>query len=314
MAPCPDSVPQGPFPRKIPCAPGTGRALQDLIRQKEDDAVSMTMEAGQFDQAVRPAAVAGHFYPSEPGLLRTMVDKLLASARSESVTGGPPPKAVIVPHAGYVYSGPIAARAYVRLETALPAVRRVVLLGPAHRVGFYGIAAPESACFETPLGYVAVDDASVEQACTLPTVFRYEAAHAPEHSLEVQLPFLQRVLGDDFSLVPLVVGSAPSADVARVLSMLWGGSETVIVVSSDLSHHLDYRSAREVDEHTSAAIESFNDEAIAPGLACGRLPIQGLLQVARQKGLRARRLDLRSSGDTAGPRERVVGYGAFEFG
>ncbi|OOG24741.1 AmmeMemoRadiSam system protein B [Thioalkalivibrio denitrificans] len=273
----------------------------------------MRMEARRLDQAIRPAAAAGHFYPSEPGLLRTMVDNLLNGARAASVTGGPPPKALIVPHAGYIYSGLIAASAYVRLETAFPLVRRVVLLGPAHRVGFYGIAAPEADCFETPLGYVAVDEASVEQACTLPTVFRYENAHAPEHSLEVQLPFLQRVIGDDFSLVPLVVGSAQATDVARVLSLLWGGPETLIVVSSDLSHHLDYHSAREVDERTSAAIESFNEEAIAPGLACGRLPIQGLLQIARQKGLRARRLDLRSSGDTAGPRERVVGYGAFEF-
>jgi MEMO1 family protein len=275
--------------------------------------MSLRMEARPFHEPVRPPAVAGHFYPSEPGLLRTMVENLLQAARAEGGWNGPPPKALIVPHAGYVYSGPIAARAFVRLADAAEGIRRVVLLGPAHRVGFYGIAAPDTRYFETPLGTTPVDEEAVERVCSLPTVFRFDGAHAPEHSLEVQLPFLQRVLGDRFSVVPLVVGSAPAGDVAAALGMVWGGPETLVVVSSDLSHHLDYHSAREVDECTSRAIESLNDEAIAPGMACGRLPIQALLRVARERGLTARRLDLRSSGDTAGPRERVVGYGAFEF-
>lgn len=273
----------------------------------------MSMEMRQFAEPVRPAAVAGHFYPSDPGQLRTTVGNLLNAAQGEGRHNGAPLKAIIVPHAGYVYSGPVAARAYARLGDAASRIRRVVLLGPAHRVGFYGIAAPETAYFETPLGWVEVDETSLRRVCALSTVFRFEGAHAPEHSLEVQLPFLQQVLGDGFSLVPLVVGGATAGDVATVLSLLWGGPETLVVVSSDLSHHLDYHSAREVDERTSRAIESLNDEAIAPGFACGRLPVQGLLQVARTQGLGARRLDLRSSGDTAGPRERVVGYGAFEF-
>jgi MEMO1 family protein len=279
----------------------------------------MKTQAARIDEPVRPAAVAGHFYPAQEGLLRTMVEHMLSAAEAEAEAEAdqsgprPIPKALIVPHAGYVYSGPIAASAYARLRQARPAVQRVVLLGPAHRVGFYGIAAPDCAWFETPLGRVPLDEQALEKVCALPGVFRFDAAHATEHTLEVQLPFLQCALKDGFVLVPLVVGSVPSGDVARLLSLLWGGPETLVVVSSDLSHHLDYHRAREVDGRTSRAIESLNDEGITPGLACGRIPVQGLLQTAREHGLSGRCLDLRSSGDTAGPRERVVGYGAFEF-
>lgn len=272
----------------------------------------MGMEAGRLDDPVRHAAVAGYFYPADPGAL----DHLLASLLTEATPRDRhpvPPKAIIVPHAGYIYSGPVAARAYARLAGAAGRIRRVVLIGPAHRMGFYGIAVPDARYFETPLGLVPVDQAALERACALPAVFRFDAAHHTEHSLEVQLPFLQRVLGDGFVLVPLVVGSATADDVARVLATLWGGAETLVVVSSDLSHHLDYHSARKVDEHTSLAIELLDEEGVAPGLACGRIPVQGLLRVACMHGLKARRLDLRCSGDTAGRRERVVGYGAFEF-
>jgi MEMO1 family protein len=272
----------------------------------------MGSELRKVGDPVRPTAVAGHFYPADPGALDRLLAKLLDEAAADG-RSQVSPKAIIVPHAGYIYSGSVAARAYARLVRAASRIRRVVLIGPAHRMGFYGIAVPDARYFETPLGLVPVDQAALERACALPAVFRFDAAHHSEHSLEVQLPFLQRVLGDGFVLVPLVVGSATADDVARVLALLWGGPETLVVVSSDLSHHLDYHSAREVDEHTSRAIESLDGEGIAPGLACGRIPIQGLLRVARKHSLKARRLDLRCSGDTAGHRERVVGYGAYEF-
>jgi MEMO1 family protein len=272
----------------------------------------MGMEARRLEDPVRPAAVAGHFYPADPGALKHRLSSLLTEATPR---GGhwDPPKAIIVPHAGYMYSGPVAARAYARLAGSAGRIRRVVLMGTGHRVGFYGIAVPDAWYFETPLGLVPVDQSALERACALPGVFRFEAAHRSEHSLEVQLPFLQRVVGDGFALIPMVVGSATADDVARVLAQLWGGPETLVVVSSDLSHHLDYASARKADERTSRAIESLDEDGIAPGLACGRIPIQGLLRVARAHRLEARCLDLRSSGDTAGPRERVVGYGAYEF-
>jgi MEMO1 family protein len=260
----------------------------------------MEMEETELDDPVRPAAVAGHFYPADPGAL----DRRLAALLTEAAPHGgqqDPPKAIIVPHAGYAYSGPVAARAYARLAGAARRIRRVVLIGPAHRMGFYGIAVPDAQYFEPPLGLVPVDQAALYRACALTTVFRFDAAHRSEHSLEVQLPFLQRVLGDGFVLLPLVVGSATAEDVARVLGVLWGGPETLVVVSSDLSHHLDYDSARRVDEHTSRAIETLDAEGVAPRLVCGWAPVQGLLRVARERDLKARCLDLRSSGDTAGP-------------
>jgi AmmeMemoRadiSam system protein B len=273
------------------------------------------MEARKFRELIRPAAGAGHFYPAEPGLLRTVVQQLLNSVEDIGDPGQvtAAPKALIVPHAAYVYSGPVAARAYAGLRPLAGKIRRVVLLGPAHRVGFYGMAAPDAQFFETPLGTIPVDREALDQACALPMMFRFDAAHQPEHCLEVQLPFLQEVLGEGFSLVPVVVGGGSAGDVARVLETLWGGPETLVLVSSDLSNHLDYEAARRMDERTRQAIESLDDEAIEAGMACGRVPIQGLLRLARARGLKAQCLDLRSSGDTAGPRERVVGYGAFAF-
>lgn len=256
---------------------------------------------------VRPPAVAGMFYPQDPETLRTMVEGFLARADADE----PPPKALIAPHAGYIYSGPIAASAYARLRNAA-SVRRVVLLGPAHRVGFYGLAASSADYFETPLGRIPLDRDAVEEVVGMPYVFYYDQAHAQEHSLEVHLPFLQLTLGE-FSLVPLVVGSASREEVAAVLEALWGGPETLIVVSSDLSHYLDYESAKAVDAKTTRAIERLAAGEIRHENACGHIPVNGLLSVAQRHGLRARTLDLRNSGDTAGPREQVVGYGAYAF-
>lgn len=258
---------------------------------------------------IRQPAVAGSFYPADPGELGAVVDRLLAAAPSGD---GPVPKAIIAPHAGYVYSGPVAATIYARLRPAAANIARVVLLGPSHRVPFRGIATSSADGYRSPLGDVPLDREAIARAETLPQVRSNDAAHRLEHSLEVHLPFLQRVLGR-FRLVPLVVGDADAQSTGEVIDLLWGGDETLIVVSSDLSHYHDYDAARRRDAATTAAIERLDPAAVGSDDACGRNPIGGLLRVARRRHLHAQTLDLRNSGDTAGPRDRVVGYGAYAF-
>jgi len=259
-------------------------------------------------QSIRQPAVAGMFYPSDPAELKQQVQGFIAAAEPGELT----PKAIVAPHAGYVYSGPVAGSAYAQLAPLAGTIRRVVLLGPAHRLAFRGLAYSGAERFRTPLGEVAVDRDALETLRDLPQVHESDAPFAGEHCLEVQLPFLQTVLGD-FKLVPLLVSEAGQEEVAEVLETLWGGDETLIVISSDLSHYLDYGSARAMDTETSEAIESLRPEAIGYHQACGRNPLNGLLVEARRHGLRAKTLDLRSSGDTAGPRNQVVGYGAYVF-
>jgi AmmeMemoRadiSam system protein B len=254
--------------------------------------------------------VAGFFYPEDPAELSAQIDGMLAAAAP--APGQRAPKALVVPHAGTVYSGPIAASAYARLAPLAGRVLRVVLLGPAHRVWLRGLAAPRAEAFATPLGVVPIDREAIGAIENLPQVALSDAPHAGEHSLEVQLPFLQRVLGR-FRLVPLVVGEASAEQVAEVIERLWGGPESLLVVSSDLSHYHDYATARRLDRATCAAIEALEPGALGEHSACGRVPLRGLLQAARAHGLAVETLDLRSSGDTAGDRERVVGYGAWAF-
>lgn len=256
---------------------------------------------------VRPAAVAGAFYPGSATSLRRQVDELLATAPAEAT----PCKALIVPHAGYVYSGPIAATAYARLAKQSPRPTRVVLLGPSHHVGFLGLALPDCDFFETPLGRIPLDVAAMKSLQRFEQVRELARAHAKEHSLEVQLPFLQRALGD-FTLVPLVVGDASPEEVAEVLEAVWGGPETIVLISSDLSHFLPWGEANVVDGETVRRIASL-DPTLHGEEACGCRPVNGLLELARRKGLSVRTLDVRNSGDTAGDRSRVVGYGAFAF-
>jgi len=258
---------------------------------------------------IRAPAVAGQFYPAEAPALRSSVSGYLRDA--VHVPGGPP-KALIAPHAGYVYSGPIAGSAYARIEPLRERIVRVVLLGPAHRVLVRGLAVPTADAFETPLGSIAIDQEAIAEIRALPQVVVSDEAHAFEHSLEVHLPFLQALL-DDFEVVPLVVGDASAEEVAGVLECLWGGEETLVVVSSDLSHYHDYATARGLDAATSRAIADLRPQAIDHEGACGCVPVQGLLLVAREKRLRVEVLDVRNSGDTAGPRDRVVGYGAYAF-
>ncbi len=257
---------------------------------------------------VRPAAVAGAFYPGDPRQLADDLDEMLGGVESIEPRFGFP-KALIVPHAGYIYSGPMAARAYDELGPARGVVTRVVLLGPVHRVPVRGLALPDADAFETPLGRVPVDAQAAQQLAGLAQVVISGPAHAMEHSLEVQLPFLQRVLGQ-FSLVPFAVGDASAQQVAQVAERLWGGRETLFVVSTDLSHYHAYEESRRIDAATAAQIEAFATD-IDHEQACGATPLNGVLRVARAKGLAMRRLGVCNSGDTAGGKGRVVGYGAF---
>jgi AmmeMemoRadiSam system protein B len=248
------------------------------------------------------------FYPDNPAELIAAVNQYLQSAPEVKET----PKAIIVPHAGYIYSGPVAASAYACLIPLKKQITRVVLLGPSHRVPLLGMATSSADRFLTPLGAVEIDKEAVNAIQKYPQVHTMNEAHTLEHSLEVQLPFLQLTL-DDFKLVPVVVGDASPDEVANVLNALWGGPETLIVISSDLSHYHDYSTAQKMDSRTSAAIESLRPEDIHYDDACGRNPVNGLLEVARQRHIHARTVDLRNSGDTAGSRDQVVGYGAYLF-
>jgi hypothetical protein len=263
------------------------------------------------------------FYPGTPVVLAAAVHAYLADAARAPETAqvgahvgaqfgdDALPKALLVPHAGYVYSGPVAAPAYRCIGAGRSSLKRVVLLGPVHRVPIRGLALPAAEAFATPLGTVAVDAAAAAQALELPQVRVSEAAHALEHSLEVQLPFLQTVL-DDFRIVPFAVGDATPEEVAQVIDRLWGGPETLIVISSDLSHYHPYAAAQRIDRSTAAAILAL-DSALDHEQACGATPINGFALCARRHGLQPRLLDLRNSGDTAGDRSRVVGYAAFAF-
>jgi hypothetical protein len=255
---------------------------------------------------VRPAAVAGTFYPSEADQLQHMLDQMFKNVAHDA----PAPKAIIAPHAGYIYSGQIAADVYARLKSSIKTVTRVVLLGPAHRVGFHGIAASTAEYFSTPLGDIPLDRELLSKALDIEGVIPLNEAHAQEHSLEVQLPFLQTVLGE-FTLAPFVVGEAPAELTASLLETLWGGDETLIVVSSDLSHFLDYRTACEKDATTATNIESYQGGKIGPHDACGYAPIRGLLKVAKQKNMEIKRVSICNSGDTAGDKSRVVGYASY---
>jgi len=253
----------------------------------------------------RRAAVAGLFYPDDRSTLERTVADLLAAAPA----GKEVPKAIIAPHAGYQYSGLTAAYAYRLLEGRRDRIRRVVLLGPAHRAYVRGMALPSVDAFSTPLGDVPVDRDAADRLLALPGVEVADGAHADEHSLEVHLPFLQAVL-DDFSIVPIVVGVCPATDVARVLESLWGGDETLIVASSDLSHFHTYDDAREIDALTTARIEA-RETTLDGEEACGAYVLNGLLRVAKERSMEVHTLDVRNSGDTAGDKGRVVGYGAY---
>jgi len=275
--------------------------------------------------SVRQPAVAGMFYPGDREQLAHSVEQLLAEAANEAVVSNAtkaddainsgyaaPPKAIIAPHAGYVYSGKVAASIYARIMPWRHLIRRVVLLGPAHRVPIQGLALPSEHSFSTPLGNIQLDRAAMASVQHLPQVQTIDAAHAQEHSLEVQLPFLQLLLEGGFTLVPLVVGNSKPQEVSAVLDLLWGGEETLIVISSDLSHFHPYAEAQQMDKDTCARIIDCQNN-INGHQACGAGPINGLLHCALQRGLQAELVQLMNSGDTAGDKSRVVGYASFAF-
>jgi AmmeMemoRadiSam system protein B len=265
-------------------------------------------------QAIQPPAVAGLFYSRDPDQLTLEVEEFIAAGNSPDRAGVDGcPKAIIAPHAGYIYSGVVAGSAYATLSDYATQIERVVLLGPPHRFPVRSIATSNATAFETPLGRVPVDQAEVERLLAVhPVLSRVDAAFFGEHCIEVQLPFLQALL-DHFTLIPLLVGSAGAGQVADLLEPYWNQDGTLIVVSSDLSHYLDYANAQALDRRTSDAIVTLHPERIAPEQACGCNAIAGLLRLAKRHGARGRLLDLRNSGDTAGPRDRVVGYGAYAF-
>jgi AmmeMemoRadiSam system protein B len=260
------------------------------------------------EPSIRPPAVAGLFYPGEPSRLRLDVERLLVAAAPPKPLASV--KALIVPHAGYVYSGPVAAAAYASLAGLRDRITRVVLIGPSHRVYFHGVAVPRAARFSTPLGEIPLD----LESCRLGSpggVLESDAAHAQEHSLEVQLPFLQVVLGE-FSLLPLLTGEVSIEEVGEVLAAVWGGPETLVVASSDLSHYHAYADAQALDAVTAAAIRA-RQSTLSETDACGALAINALLATARATGLAVDEIARLNSGDTAGDRDRVVGYGAWSL-
>jgi AmmeMemoRadiSam system protein B len=259
---------------------------------------------------IRPAAVSGMFYPENPDVLRDMIKQELSQAIPASITTAP--KVLIVPHAGYIYSGSIAASAFVLLQPCRQLIKRVVLIGPSHRVGFNGAALSSADDFDTPLGTIPVDKDAQAKLSGIADIHVINKAHAAEHSLEVQLPFLQCIL-DKFAIVPIVAGDADPQLIAKIIETLWGGPETLIVISSDLSHFYQYQTAQRLDQATSQAILDLDVNAIDPQHACGCVGIRGLLTFAQRHPLEVSVLDLRNSGDTAGSKDSVVGYGAYLF-
>lgn len=257
---------------------------------------------------IREPAVAGQFYPGDKTELGRTVQFLLDEVHSGE---GEPPKALIAPHAGYIYSGSVAAAAYARLRPYRDRYTRVILLGPCHRVPLRGLALSSADVFRTPLGDIPLDKVAAASIYS-PYIQVFDETHEFEHSLEVHLPFLQSVLGA-FSLVPIVVGNTRPEHVANVLDQLWNGPETLIVISSDLSHYLSYDRARTIDGETRQAIEELEIRGIDHDSACGATPISGLLIAAKRRGMTVSTLDLRNSGDTAGDRRNVVGYGSWVF-
>ena len=257
----------------------------------------------------RQPAVAGQFYPASPAELSAGIRAMLAD--TGSAVSARLPKALVVPHAGYIYSGPVAATAYARLTSLAGRIKRVVLLGPVHRVPVRGLALPGVTRFSTPLGEIPLDTEAMDALSGLAQVTVSNEAHVPEHSLEVQLPFLQAVLGE-FHLLPLVVGNATAGEVAEVLARVWGGDDTLIIISSDLSHYLPYDIARQTDNETVHHIVELRPD-IVHEQACGATPVNGLLSFAARHPLQAELLDLRNSGDTAGDKSRVVGYASIAF-
>ncbi len=264
---------------------------------------------------IRKAAVAGTFYPNDKKQLDQMVDVLLKNAISLDSN----PKAIIAPHAGYIYSGKVAASAYEPLRSLKNKIKKIVLLGPSHHVSFDGLAIPQSDFFETPIGKVTIDQEAIRLIQKLPQISVSDVAHVREHSLEVHLPFLQKIFGDKFLLTPIVVGHSNPDEVGQVIEKLWGNDDTLIVISTDLSHYHTYEEAYQMDRETCSQVESLDLEQLHSQKMCGSLPVSGLLNVARKKKLQVKMVDFCNSGDikvnnAKANKDRVVGYASFYCG
>ncbi len=260
---------------------------------------------------IRNAIVAGKFYPDDPEELKKQIEKWLKNCPNLKVK----PKVIIAPHAGYIYSGLTAAKAFKQLENVKD-IENVILIGPAHRVGYKGIALSTAGYYQTPLGKVKLNSYLAKSLAGdhhIPYVGYLDKAHLSEHSLEVEVPFLQTVLKKDFKLLPVVVGQVSFDEMAKFLNKVWGDKNTVIVISSDLSHYMPYNAANVIDAQTADAIETLQPFKLQEDCACGRIPIGGLLKIAQDKKMKVQRIDLNNSGDTAGDKEKVVGYGAWSF-
>jgi MEMO1 family protein len=268
----------------------------------------MSAQAQGMGTGTRPPAVSGSFYPREPRELQRMVRTLLGEAES---SGKGELVGVIAPHAGYMYSGPIAASAFAQIAAARHSFTRVLLIGPAHYVPVRGIVAASAARFATPLGEIPVDLRAVASLVDAGLISIDDRAHAPEHSLEVELPFLQVVLGR-FALIPLLVGDASRQEVAAVVGAVMD-AHTILVVSTDLSHYLAATEAKARDLASALTIERLDDSCLGPNDACGYVALNGALRAAKETRWQIARLDLRNSGDTSGERRRVVGYGAWSI-
>lgn len=263
---------------------------------------------------IRPPAVAGTFYPADADILRSEIDGLMdAALHSDAVSGDVSPKAIIVPHAGLMFSGSLAALGFATVRALKDTIKRIVIIGPAHRMAFQGIALARADQFATPLGNMRCDLPALQSALALPHVQMLDDAHTLEHGLEIELPFIQRLFGEqsDIGIVPLLVSRCSPRQVHEVIEKLWGGPETLIVISSDLSHFHDYDTAKKMDNRTRAMIENFDAENIDTNDACGALPVAGMLMAARNRGMKIKTLGMRNSGDVTGDKSRVVGYGAW---
>jgi len=259
---------------------------------------------------IRQPAVANMFYPGDAVELGDMIEGFLSKI---TPTLPIPPKAIIAPHAGYIYSGPVAASVYAELIKSAHTIKRVAIIGPSHRVAFYGLAVPDADFFNTPLGNIPLDRETIQNLISQNIVTLFNQAHALEHSLEVHLPFLQKIYDNNISIVPIVVGDATTQEVSQCIEAIWGDAETLIVISSDLSHYHPYNEAKQLDKNTCTSIEEYSIDAIHSENACGYIPIRGLLHYAKKLNLKAKTLDCRNSGDTAGSKDQVVGYGAYAF-
>lgn len=267
----------------------------------------IAIEWDKLMHKIKKPAVAGAFYPDEPDILNNMVEHLF-----DAITwAGSSPKAIIAPHAGYIYSGIAAACAYQCLEM-MPYIKNIILVGPSHYIAFNGVAYSDYDTFITPLGELFVNTNLIQQIAKLPATQHFNDAFSREHCLEVQFPFLQKKL-NEFTIVPLLVSGANKQTVASVLEALWGDKETLVIISSDLSHYHDYLTAQQLDSETSQAIVNLDADNIKEDSACGRIAIRGLLHLAKQKKMQAKKILQINSGDTAGDKQRVVGYGAYHF-